>query len=314
MDLANTDVEIRERSLPQRVDLTFRFIASRFRGVVAYAALGVIPAMIGNVLLLWILDPYHAWSNQGWGWAWALMVYLTWVESPWVMAPLVVYLGATLFRQPISGRLAIREAWQKSGHQLFVHGLVRTQVLWCGLVLLAYGTLSPGLLVASLVAGVILLMIFWSFRPYVDQIIFLERLPLLFKSDHPMTIGKRSAMLHGADVGRVVIESMINFLLAAVVFYATYGMLLWGYYWWTFNTVTQDWFGWTLFALAWWCSMVVSTVVRFFGYLDSRIRAEGWELELRVRREAEQQLAAGIGQPRATTGRIATAANLGGQA
>lgn len=312
MDLANTDVEIRERSLPQRVDLTLRFIATRAIGVSAYAALGVIPAMIANILLLCALDPFDAWDNLGWAWTWALIAYLTAVESPVVTAPLVVFLGASLFRQPMSWDAAVREVWRNSGRLLFVHGVVRTHLFWCGLTLLAYAVHSDGLLGFSLFFGVLSLLFFWCFRPYVDQIIFLERLPLFFKSAHPMTIGKRSSMLHGSDVGRVMWESCVNCLLVGVVFAGTYGLLLWGYYWLTFNTVTQDWFGWTLFALALASTMVVATVLRFFGYLDSRIRSEGWELELRVRREADVQMDAGVGRPRPMAGPVATAVPVSG--
>jgi len=312
MDLVNTDVEIRERSLPQRIDMTLRFIATRAPGVFLYSALGVGPAMIGNALLLWALDPFAAWNNLSWLWNWALITYLIWVESPLVMAPLVVFLGTSLFRQPISLRFAVREIWRNTGRQLFVHGVVRTHLLWSGLALLSYATLTEGLLAFSLTLGAMFVMVFWCFRPYVDQIIYLERLPLVFKSEHPMTVGKRSSMLHGSDSGGVMLESITNFLLAFVVFFATYGLLLWGYYWLTFNTVTQGWFGSTLFALALWFTMIVGTVLRFFSYLDSRIRSEGWELELRLRREADLQARAGVGQSKLAVAQVPTAATAGG--
>jgi hypothetical protein len=303
MDLVNTDVEIRERSLSQRVDLALRFVGTRGLGVIAYAAIGVVPAMLFNAVLLWVLDPFHAWNNLGWAWSWAVMTYLIWIESPIVMAPLIVYLGATLFRQPISWRLAIREVWLHLFQQLFIHGVVRIQFLWCGLVLLSYAGQLEELLAFSLFMGMLAVMFFWSFRPYVDQIVFLERLPVMFQADHPMTVGKRSSLLHGSDVGRILAESMVNVLLAMVVFFATYSLFLWSYYWMTFNTVTQDWFSWSLFALAWWCAMILATVLRFLGYLDVRILSEGWELELRMRREAEAQQAAGAGRAKSREGR-----------
>jgi hypothetical protein len=295
--------------------LALRFVGTRAPSVLFYAALGVIPAMVVNALLLWILDPFQAWSSLDWTVYWFLIVYLTWVESPIVMGPLVVFLGASLFRQPMTWRLALKEVAQKLGRQLIVHGLARTHLFWLALVLIGYAGHSEVTFYSFLLIGSLFGSIFWLFRPYIDQIIFLERLTLLEKHDHPMTIRKRSSILHHWDSGGVFIESIVNIVLVAVVFFAVYGLCLWGYYWVTFNTVTQDWFGWSWFALAWWCAMIVATVFRFLGYLDARIRSEGWELDLRVRREAEQQIAAGLGRARPVESSLVGAeGRLGGSA
>ena len=41
-----------------------------------------------------------------------------------------------------------------------------------------------------------------------------------------------------------------------------------------------------VFPLSMWIAAGYLTVVRFLGYLDLRIRHEGWEVELRMRAEA----------------------------
>lgn len=307
MDLANTNIEIRERSLSQRVDLALRFVATRALGVGLYAAIGVIPAMALNAMLVWLLDPFQTWSALDWQVPWVLIMYLTWVESPLVMAPLVVFLGAALFRQPMTWRSALADVARKFCSQIYVHGIVRCHLFWVALVLLAYVNQSDVGFYTLVIFGVLFGSIFWFLRPYVDQIIYLERLPLMFKKEHPMTVGQRSSILHSADSGTTMMESFINVLLSAIVFYATYGLCLWAYYWITFNTVTQDWFAASIFAFAWWNTMVVATVLRFLGYLDARIRSEGWELDLRVRREAEQQATHGVGQARSTGGQTRAA-------
>ncbi len=45
-----------------------------------------------------------------------------------------------------------------------------------------------------------------------------------------------------------------------------------------------------LYPLALWAVAGVSVVVRLLGYLDTRIRLEGWEVELAVRAEAHASI------------------------
>lgn len=291
MDLANTEIEIRERTLAQRVDLTFRFLAARWDGIALYAAVGVVPAMCGNAFLLWLLDPEQIWSEIGWTTTWGMLLYLVWIQSPCVMAPLVLYLGAVLFRQPLRLQTVLRDMRQRVWRQLWVHGVVRTHLFWLTLACLGYAGHSADLCWFAIIVGLLFAGVFSACRPYVDQIIYLERLPLRMKKGFPANIRQRSRLLHYANGTGLGNEGVIALALSGIVFYATYALLLWGYYWLTFNTVTQQWFHVTLFAVALWLVMVVTTVFRFLGYLDSRIRAEGWELELRVKREAQQRAA-----------------------
>lgn len=291
VDLANTEIEIRERTLAQRVDLTFRFLAARWDGIAIYAAVGVIPAMLGNALLLWVLDPEQIWLQIGWTTTWAMLLYLVWVQSPLVMAPLVLYLGAVLFRQPLRLPTVLRELRQRLWRQVWVHGVVRTHLFWLTLACLGYAGHSADLCWFAIVVGMLCCGVFSACRPYIDQIIYLERLPLRTKTGYPANIRQRSRLLHHANGAGLGNEGGATLLLSGVVFYATYALLLWAYYWLTFNTVTQHWFNVTLFAAALWLVMVVTTVFRFLSYLDSRIRVEGWELELRVKREAQQRAA-----------------------
>lgn len=308
MDLANTEIEIRERTLAQRVDLTFRFLAARWRGILAFAAVGVVPAMLGQLLLLWLLDPEFLWQEIGWGTTWGLVLFLVWTHSPIAMAPLLLYLGAVLFRQPLRLATVLRDIRQRVWRQVWVHGIVRLQLFWFALACLGYAGRETELCWFVIISGLLTSGVFSSLRPYVDHIIYLERLPLRIKAGFPATVRQRSRLLHLAGGSSLTNEAFAALLLSGIVFYATYAIFLWTYYWLTFNTVTQHWFVGTLFAAALWLVMVVTTVFRFLGYLDSRIRAEGWEVELRVKREAQQRTAATARAIRPTS--AATASNL----
>jgi len=43
------------------------------------------------------------------------------------------------------------------------------------------------------------------------------------------------------------------------------------------------------FPLSLWCVAGISVIIRILNYLDTRIRLEGWEVELSVRAEALRQ-------------------------
>jgi hypothetical protein len=229
------------------------------------------------------------------------------------MAPLVVFLGQALFRQPLTWQNVCRDIWQLGWRQILVQGVIRTHFFLLALAVWAYYLTSPEAFYFVVVCGVLFGSITWSLRPYVDQIIYLERLPLSAKDRQRITIGRRSAILHGFDMAGVFSESLLIGALSCILGYGCYAILLWVYYWTTFNTVTQDWFAWTWFAISLWLVMMVTTVLRFLGYLDTRIRSEGWELELRVRREAMCQAALGrLPTTGSTTGSSALGSNASG--
>ncbi len=297
MDLTNTEIEIRERSMPQRIDLGLRFLVTRGVGIFTYALIGIVPAMILNGLLVFMLDPYQTWNTIYWPTTWVLIWYLCWVQSPIVLSPLVVYLGQVLFRQQVSWSYVFREVRQRQWRQWLVHGVYRMQFFWVGLALIGYYLQSSGWFYSAVTFGALTNTAFGMLRPYVEQIIYLEQLPLSAKTTGTGTIGRRSAILHSFDPGAVFFESMAIGILTLFFFYGGYCLVLWTYYWITFNTVTQNWFSWTLFSIALWNTHVVATVLRFLGYLDTRIRSEGWELELRIKREA--QVVAGLGRNQA---------------
>jgi hypothetical protein len=63
------------------------------------------------------------------------------------------------------------------------------------------------------------------------------------------------------------------------------------------NVSTDDvtwnwWYDLILTPLNCWLIATWATVFRFLGYIDSRIRLEGWEIDLRLRAEAERLEAA----------------------
>jgi hypothetical protein len=138
-----------------------------------------------------------------------------------------------------------------------------------------------------------------AFRPYINEIILLEKNPLFSKDPGRITIAKRSSHLHGpssADLFvRWIVAAMIGLmfigmaLLTAVI---AMGVLVsrslvevevetgW-------PTLNVGWFELQiLYPACLWLVVAYFSVARFLSYLDLRIRHEGWEVELLMRAEA----------------------------
>jgi hypothetical protein len=125
-----------------------------------------------------------------------------------------------------------------------------------------------------------------AFRPFINEIVLLERNSLTSKSDRIMTVGRRSQMLHGSNGGAWFARWLLACLLGGLLILATYGT-----FYFHVAAPRQDWsqgplLTHVLLPLAMWITACYFTVVRFLTYLDARIRQEGWEVELRLRAEA----------------------------
>ena len=120
-------------------------------------------------------------------------------------------------------------------------------------------------------------------RPFINEIILLERNPLRKRGGKVLTISHRSSVLHGASGGTLVSE-WFGAAALAVLLWAT----LVGTVWFVWGTLLFDW-KLDAFMLhvavpaSMWLVVLYLSVVHFMCYLDLRIRREGWEVELLVR-------------------------------
>jgi hypothetical protein len=126
------------------------------------------------------------------------------------------------------------------------------------------------------------------FRPFINEIVLLERNPLWSRNKSVITVRRRSRALHGPSSGELVgrwigtapaIVSMV-FSLSLTIWFLQ-GMLANS---WAWNAIMTRVF----VPLAMWCVVIYAAVLRFLSYLDLRIKREGWEIELKVRAAAEE--------------------------
>ncbi len=103
-----------------------------------------------------------------------------------------------------------------------------------------------------------------------------------------MTTFRRNTALHGGSVGDLFARWLASAAFGSLLFAALWltmqslaGLLL-GEWKWAALTYTL------YYPLALWIVAGYFTVVRFLGYLDLRIRREGWEVELMMRAEGDR--------------------------
>lgn len=287
MQLDRTHVAVRERNGFEIMDMALHVVRAYFRPWWQATLLGALPFMLINAALLWGL-----WVNDDEDFPYRyvyLMTVLVFVEAPWASAVFTTYLGAAVFDEGMNVRAAWRETWKRLPQLVWCQGILRGVLPTIGLIAIAR---QSGTEVNWFIEGFVLVMLMLyvtairAFRPFINEILLLERNPLRSKSSQTITAGKRSKWLHDPSGGDLVLRWMSAALVAvllALAFTQTIAVSSGVFF------GRWDW-GWFMlivgFPLVLWFVSGFMSVVRFLNYLDLRIRHEGWEVELRLRAEA----------------------------
>lgn len=303
MQLDQTQIAVHERTLLETMDLALH-VARRYAGALAVTFLiGAIPlAGLYHVLitsplqadlessLVLVADPMLIESDgppviSRYLWEMTLAVFLS---APLAGIFTTKFLGDAVFveRPPLRTvlsttlRLFPRLVWC----QLILRGvlplwviLTRIQRGFDAEVAGSYFWLMMLVMVATGLRG---------FRPFINEIVLLECCPLLAKDAQTVTISRRSGYLHSPSSMDVLSRWLGSVVLAVMLTGVVQGCFLfcWGVF---LNSWRPgpEWFMIT-YPIALWTVAWFMTVVRFLGYLDLRIRHEGWETELLLRAEA----------------------------
>jgi hypothetical protein len=213
------------------------------------------------------------------------MFLLVVLEMPLVTAPMTLYLGEALFTdRPRPGEIArklLRSLPQLLYFQLFVRSLLIPLALF-------WVSWSSSFEVFAGVTS-FLLLILWSVYfavwPYLGEVILLERNPMRRRQPGQMTTNRRRRLLHGGYGGELFTRWMGSLGVGSLLF-----LSIWLSLWLADGMLLSEWeWSGTIFTvsfpLAMWLVVGYFAVVRFLGYLDLRIRREGWEVELMLRAE-----------------------------
>ncbi len=295
MQLDRTEIVIRQRSASELLDLSLRVLKRHGLKIAGACAILGIPFLIADVWVsAWmfseeavmaaeqIADPQdylrirHA----------VHLVVLFLFQFPLISLPATMFLGdQVFFEAPTFKQLfrRLREIWFQT---VWVLGIARLAIV--SLVLAFFvnhnTTFDPAaeLMMLLGLATVLLVRAVWPFAP---EILGLERCLLRATPDSPISYSARRSGLHQSvssdHVGRFIACSLTATLLATVIS----GALLTAISALIGNLDLSIWYDRILIPLVMWLVGLFVVVFRFLSYLDSRIRLEGWELELRLRAE-----------------------------
>jgi hypothetical protein len=298
MQLDDTHVVIRVRTLTEISDLAMVMIRSYPAASIFGFALGAFPwALLNGLLLGWI--PISEFQLASYDQEMAaslfkyqlLMALLVFTQTPIAGVFTTLYVGQAVFESQPTWKSVFNEAKKTFGRWFWGLGIVRGPIPLMALIALNWGNdISYDMDYVWPIALVACVAILRGNRPFMPEILLLERCPIFIKrKSKAVSARKRSAALHrpiaGELFGRFIAMSVLLGSLAMLGFYS----LLW-----LRGTLFSLW-EWDalvylfLYPLALWAAGALSVLVRFLSYLDTRIRLEGWEIQLAVRAEAIRQ-------------------------
>ncbi len=305
MQLDKTEIAIRGRSTLELLDLSLMVIRRYWWQLISSSALIGLPLMMLNVLLIgWMLGQQGRYALSDLEQAeWAVqnryvshLVALWFLEYPLASLPATVLIGNQIFFERLSFRALLKTLKPIAWRAIFVLGVLRLGLMGLPLELMI-GRDDPYNAFIEIVLLIILCCGWSAVRrsaaPYAPEILGLESCRLKSAKPNELTYWKRSRSLHspisGDCVGRFVASAVLITTLVAML----YSLTLVG----DFVGVRQGKVEFINSALSnrtmllivlpfcIWLASIYGTVFRFLTYLDSRIRLEGWEVELQLKAE-----------------------------
>jgi hypothetical protein len=285
MQLDHTAVVIRERGFFEILDLSLRMITRYTKPILRAWGLIAVPLMIANFLVLRSMLVDYDDIEDLVSYLRTMILFVT-LQAPLVSILLTKYLGQAIFREESHWPALLRAAWTASLPLIWHVGILRA-TLFAWLLYLTVADRGAGIFMILFLVTAIAILV-RALRPFIVEIILLEASPMRSNSQATPTIRNRSQALHNPNAG----ELAGRWLASAAVATGMFGSIV-ATYWFFSGMVLLNW-NWgplmtqVVIPLALWLTAGFLAVVRFFCYLDLRIRNEGWEVELLMRAAAMQ--------------------------
>lgn len=298
MQMDKTRIAVRERNLFELMDLALQLCRVYARPLFLTLLLGALPCSLLNYYLIgWMASPdYIEYASiwLPWRYAWTLTL-LTLIEAPVATMFIAAFLGKAVFEERPPVRQVVRDVWASRLPLVAFQATLR-------------GTIPAWILVSLVDDGAdysmyefwLILLTGWALlwrmiRPFLNEIILLERNPWRSSDPQVITIRRRNSALHGAAYGELFARWIGCAWIGTLLTVAIGGNLVF-----LLGVFTSSWeFSWGvvtfLMPFTFWVVAGYFAVVRFLGYIDLRIRLEGWEVELRLRAEAARLAGPALG-------------------
>ena len=292
MKFDETRVTIRERSWLEILDLALRLYAEYWRLLSVTFLLAALPLAVANDLLVvrlmdfqWEEDPYA--ENVKFIFITSVLVF---IQAPMASVFSTMLLGRIMFLQsPDLGSL-IKEVFNLSPRWLISQGLMRGSLLsllfFIGMSANKGDTRMTIFTLLTMLA--VYLALLRSVRPFLIEVILLERPRYWSGRSDSLSLFQRMQKLHLVDMGDLIVRFIASGIFAMVLSVVIFQVL------WFVSWVVDGQTAWgpflTRFCVptAMWMTAAFFSVVRFLGYLDRRTRNEGWSVSLQLRAESQR--------------------------
>ncbi len=297
MQLDKTHVVIRVRTLSEIGDLAMVMIRKYPSALLVGFLAGALPWIVFNAAALsWIPieeNQYGISDDEARGelfryGAWMLLLIA--LQTPIAGVFTTIYLGQAVFEKRPTWSAVFREGRRQFWRWFWVLGVKRLAIPSLLLVAVRYGTRFNAFFDVLLPLVILVLMtIVRASRPFAPEILLLEQCPLRAKAPGVINAARRSKSLHSPMSSELSGRFLSVGFIAGVLFLSVLWTMIW-----VRGIVSGKW-DWGLFVLlvlipaAAWVIAGLSILIRLLNYLDTRIRLEGWEVELAIRAEAIRQ-------------------------
>lgn len=218
------------------------------------------------------------------------MMVLVFLQTPLAGALATSYLGQAVFEQEPSLSRAIQDIRAQAWSLVWNLGFKRLAIPTMILLGFRWGSEADVFIDGFLPFGILIAAaLVRSNRPFLAEMILLERCPIRSEHSNVITLKRRSKALHTPMAselgGRFLTVAMTLLALLGCVHYSLVFLRGIALNTWEVDLVTCIVF----YPLSLWMVASLSVIVRLLSYLDARIRLEGWEVELAIRAEAIRQ-------------------------
>ena len=302
MQLDKTAIVISQRSAVDLVDLSLFVMRRYWQPITYFAVLGIIPFAIADLVLSWPLAQYDSLlissldiSTSGvYHFRYLCVITaLILMQSPFALSAVTYFIGQAVFIERPTAKQVFSAVWKRKGAMILIVGILRMSLLSFVPAYLLFLTpvFQPEIEIPLYLLGMCGMVYFVrGFRPFAAEILLLERCPVLKSKKRPeqLAYGQRSRWLHSnlynelfsVHLGVTFVEILtvlsISMSLLFLIGVLT-GIWRWGL-----------WMDLFLYPLTVWIVSTWGAVIRFLLYMNSRIRTEGWEIELRLKAEAQR--------------------------
>lgn len=303
MQLDKTSIVITARNLSDTLDLSFVVVREYFKWICFYGVMGALPFAVLNFFLTLPMTRYEEVSMNAVTTSnvddlqlryYAIMLGAVFLQAPLAFSFLTSFIGQAVFQDVHSVRQVVQLVLPKRYRLIWILGILRFGLLSyipLGLLFIdpQFQPFLELVVFIGLIVGVNALI--RSVRPFAAEILILEGCPLMVPKgmeDQQLSYGKRSSWMSKVTQSESVGNHLIVTLVAGVLVLAMCGgfVFLTGVLLGVWEKgIWVDRFAYP--AVLWMVGGWV-TVFRFLSYTNVRIRTEGWELQLKLKAEANR--------------------------